>query len=115
MGAADVHAVTRQEPVYLSPVTIAEIRFGLELLPMGAARQKAAAAPSQAAATDHPGHRRGIRFACREAEKAGRDPNVRINDLWLAAQAVQRDFRLLTANPKHFRDIQGLRMVALAL
>jgi len=27
-------------------------------------------------------------------------PHIRVNDLWLAAQAVQRDFRVLTANAK---------------
>jgi len=43
-------------------------------------------------------------------KKAGRDANLRINDLWLAAQAIQRDFTLLTSNPK---DIQGLKVVAL--
>ena len=32
IGAADIHAITPQEPVYLSPVNIAEIRYGLELL-----------------------------------------------------------------------------------
>jgi hypothetical protein len=40
-------------------------------------------------------------------------PHVRVNDLWLAAQAVQRDFRVLTANAKDFADIAGLQMVVL--
>jgi len=35
LGAADIHAITRQEPVYLSPVSVAEIRFGLDLLRAG--------------------------------------------------------------------------------
>ncbi len=46
-------------------------------------------------------------------KKAGREAGYRINDLWLAAQAIQRDFTLLTANPKDFRDIPRLKMVAL--
>ena len=119
LGAADVHAVTRQEPVYLSPVNIAEMRFGLELLPSGALRQKAAAALRRLRRKPQ------LRITVETAEvfgslaaklrKIGREPNVRVNDLWLAAQAVQRDFRLLTTNPKDFRDIHGLKMVALAL
>jgi predicted nucleic acid-binding protein len=119
LGAADVHAVTRQQPVYLSPVNIAEMRFGLELLPSGALRQKAAAALRRLRRKPQ------LRITVETAEvfgslaaklrKIGRDPNVRVNDLWLAAQAVQRDFRLLTTNPKDFRDIHGLKMVALAL
>ena len=47
--------------------------------------------------------------------KAGRDPQVRVNDLWLAAQAIQRDFRLLTSNAKDFADIPGLQTVILKL
>ena len=119
LGAADVHAVTRQEPVYLSPVNIAEIRFGLELLPSGALGQKAAAALRRLRRKPQ------LRITVETAEvfgslaaklrKVGRDPNVRVNDLWLAAQAVQRGFRLLTANPKDFKDIPGLKMVALSL
>jgi predicted nucleic acid-binding protein len=79
LSAADIHAITRQEPVYLSPVNVAEIQFGLDL------------------------------------RKAGRDPHVRINDLWLAAQAIQRGFRLLTSNVKDFADIPGLKLVVLKL
>jgi predicted nucleic acid-binding protein len=119
LGAADVHAVTRQEPVYLSPVNIAEMKFGLDLLPSGALRQKAAAALRRLRRKPQ------LRITVETAEvfgslaaklrKIGRDPHVRVNDLWLAAQAVQRDFRLLTTNPKDFKDIQGLKMVALAL
>jgi predicted nucleic acid-binding protein len=47
--------------------------------------------------------------------KAGRDPHVRVNDLWLAAQAIQRNFRLLTSNAKDFADVPGLHMVILKL
>jgi predicted nucleic acid-binding protein len=34
-------------------------------------------------------------------------------DLWLAAQAVQRGFKLLTFNERHFKDIPGLNLVVL--
>lgn len=47
--------------------------------------------------------------------KAGRDPHVRVNDLWLAAQAIQHDFRLLTWNARNFADVPGLEMVVLKL
>ena len=40
---------------------------------------------------------------------------MRVNDLWLAAQAIQRDFRLLTSNAKDFADIPGVQMVVLKL
>jgi hypothetical protein len=41
LAAADIHAITRQEPIYLSPINIAEIQFGLEMLPPGAKKQNA--------------------------------------------------------------------------
>jgi predicted nucleic acid-binding protein len=43
LSAADVHAITRQEAVYLSPVNVAEIRFGIELLRSGPQKQRAIA------------------------------------------------------------------------
>jgi predicted nucleic acid-binding protein len=47
--------------------------------------------------------------------KAGGDPHVRVNDLWLAAQAIERDFQLLTSNAKDFSDIPGLQMTVVKL
>lgn len=117
LGAADIQAITRQEPVYLSPVNIAEIQLGVELLRAGPLKQKAAAAlrrlrrKPQLRITLETAEVFG--FLAAKLKKAGRDPNVRINDLWLAAQAIQRDFTLLTSNPKDFKDIQGLKLVAL--
>ena len=117
LGAADIHAITKQEPVYLSPVNIAELRFGLELLRSGVQKQRATAMLRRL-------HRKPqLRITVQTAEtfgmlaakikKARRDPYVRVNDLWLAAQAIQRDFRLLTSNAKDFADIPGLKMVVL--
>ena len=119
VGAADIHAITRQEPVYLSPVNIAEIRFGLELLRPGRQKQRAAAAlrrlrrKPQLRITVETAEAFGVLAA--KLRKTGRDPHVRINDLWLAAQAIQRDFRLLTSNARDFADIPGLQMVVLKL
>ena len=119
LGAADIHAVTRQEPVYLSPVNIAEIRFGLELLQTGPQKQRATAMlrrlrrKPQLRITVETAETFGILAA--KVKKAGRDPHVRVNDLWLAAQAIQRNFRLLTSNAKDFADIPGLQVVVLKL
>ncbi len=117
LGAADIAAITRQEPVYLSPVNVAEIQFGLELLPAGAKKQRAAAALRRLRRKPQ------LRITVETAEvfgglaaklkKARRDPNVRINNLWLAAQAIQRNLKLLTSNPRDFKDIPGLKMIAL--
>jgi predicted nucleic acid-binding protein len=119
IGAADIHAVTKQGPVYLSPINVAEIRFGLDLLPAGPRKQKAAAAlrrlrrKPQLRITIETAATFGALAA--KIKKGGRDPSVRVNDLWLAAQAIQHDFQLLTSNRKDFADVPGLRVVVLPL
>ena len=119
LAAADIHAITRQEPVYLSPVNIAEITFGLELSRAGLQKQRATAMLRRLRRKPQ------LRITVDTAEvfgtlsarirKAGRDPHVRVNDLWLAAQAIQRDCRILTSNRKDFADIPGLQMVVLPI
>lgn len=119
LGAADVHAFTRQEPVYLSPVNVAEMQFGVEMLQAGALKQRAAAAVRRMRRKPQ------LRITVETAEvfgslaaglkKAGRDVGFRINDLWLAAQAIQRDFKLLTSNPKDFKDVPRLKLVPMPL
>lgn len=44
LTAADIHVITRQQPVYLSPVNFAEIRYGIELMTDARSRQRANAA-----------------------------------------------------------------------
>lgn len=119
LSAADIHAITRQEPVYLSPVNVAEIRFGIELLRSGPQKQRATAMLRRLRRKPQ------LRITTETAEtfgllagmlrKAGRHPDVRVNDLWLAAQAIQRGFRLLTSNAKDFADIAGLQVVVLKM
>jgi predicted nucleic acid-binding protein len=119
VSAADIYAITQQEPVYLSPVNVAELRFGLDLLRAGPLKQRAGAALRRLRRKSQ------LRITLETADvfgslaaglrKAGRHPSVRINDLWLAAQAIQRDCKLLTSNPKDFRDIPGLKLVVLRL
>lgn len=119
LSAADVHAITRQDPVYLSPINVAEIGLGLELLRSGSQKQRATAMLRRLRRKPQ------LRITVDTAEvfgrlagrlrKAGRDPHVRVNDLWLAAQAIERDFRLLTANGKDFADIPGLDVTVVKL
>lgn len=117
LSAADIHAITGQEPVYLSPVNVAELRFGIGLLPPGRIRARAVATlrrlrrkPQLRITTDTADTFGRLAAAIKTA---GRDPAVRVNDLWLAAQAVQRGFTLLTSNPRDFRDVPELKVVSL--
>lgn len=119
LAAADIHAITRQDSVYLSPVNVAEIRFGVEMLRPGRQKQRATAMlrrlcrKPQLRITVETAETFGLLAA--KLRKAGRDPGVRVNDLWLAAQAIQRDFRLLTSNARDFADVPGLQIVILKL
>ena len=119
LSAADIHAITKQSPVFLSPVNIAEIRFGIEL--MKDVKQK-----QRATATLRRMRRKPLlRITADTAEvfgllaakllQSGRGHDFRIQDLWLAAQAVEQKFTLLTSNAKDFRDIPGLRFVVVKL
>ena len=115
LSAADVHAITKQEPVFLSPVNLAEVRFGIELMTDTRRKQRAMATLRRLRRkpllriTGETGEVFGLLAG--KLEQAGRGSNFRIQDLWLASQAVQRNFTLLTANPKDFQDIPGLKLV----
>ena len=119
LSAADIHAITRQAPVFLSPVNLAEMRFGIEL--MTDAKQK-----QRAMATFRRMRRKPLlRITADTAEvfgilagrltRSGRGHAFRIQDLWLAAQAVQRKFTLLTANAKDFQDVPNLKVLVVDL
>lgn len=115
LGAADIHAVTRQAPIYLSPINLAEIRFGIDL--MADAKQKHGAMATLRRMRRKPLLRIGAETAevfgtlAARMAKSGRGHDFRIQDLWLAAQAIERKFTLLTANAKDFRDVPALKFV----
>ena len=115
LSAADIHAITGQEPIYLSPVNLAEVRFGIELMKNAKQKQRAMTALRRMR------RKPLLRITGETAEvfgmiaakltQAGRGADFRIQDLWLAAQAIQRDFTVLTSNTKDFKDVPGLKWV----
>jgi hypothetical protein len=115
LSAADIHAITRQAAIYLSPVNLAEIRFGIEL--MADAKHKHRAMAMLRRMRRKPLVRIGAETAdvfgtlAARLAKSGRGHEFRIQDLWLAAQAIERKFTLLTANAKDFRDVPALKFV----
>ncbi len=42
---------------------------------------------------------------------AGRSPRPRYNDLWIAAQAIEHGFALLTLNAKDFSGLAGVKLI----
>lgn len=119
IGTGDIHAITAQSPVYLSPVNLAEIRFGIELMTLPATKQKAMATLRRMRRkpllriTGETAEIFGVLAA--ELRRNGRGSDFRVQDVWLAAQAIQRDFTLLTANAKDFQDIPGLKWLSVPL
>ena len=119
ISAADISAITGQQPIYLSPVNLAEIRFGIELMSNARQKQRAMAALRRM-------RRKPLLRITRETAEVfgvvaaklirlGRGASFRVQDLWLASQALQRDFTVLTANPKDFKDVPELKVVAVKL
>ena len=116
ISAADIYAVTGQAPVYLSPVNLAEIRFGIERMTDSKHKHRAMAMLRRMR------RKPLLRIGAETAEvfgalaaalaKGGRGHEFRIQDLWLSAQAVERKFTLLTGNAKDFKDVPGLKFIA---
>jgi predicted nucleic acid-binding protein len=112
LAPADVATLTRDETVFLSPVTIAELKFGAEVAKDPSVRQKRLAAlrrirrkpllPLDGATGDIFGS------LAATIKAAGRQHRYRVQDLWIASQAVQHGFGLLTRNRRDFEDIPGL-------
>lgn len=115
LAPGDVMSVTGDEPVFLSPVTIAELCFGAESAPEAGVRQKRLAALQRLL------HKpiltvdaeTGVIFGRLAAtiKVAGKSHRYRVQDLWLASQAIQHGFKFLTYNKRDFQDIAGLDLV----
>lgn len=114
MRVESVVAITGDSPVYVSPVTIAELRYGAEIAvdPDIRARRLAGVRKIE----DRPilpiDGGTGEVFGNLGAllAKGGRGKDFRIQDLWIASQAVQHGLTVLTHNRKDFEDIPGLRL-----
>lgn len=119
LSPADVADVTGEEPVYLSPVTLAELKFGAETAVSPDVRQKRLAALRRLRRkpTLLIDGETGMTFGELTAalKSAGRGHRHRVQDLWLASQAIQHGCRFLTRNQKDFCDIPGLDLVVLSL
>ena len=115
LSPADVAVLTASEPVFISPVTLAELRFGAEIVQDPGIRQRRLIALRRLARRPllpidgNTGDIFGSLAA--QIRAAGRQHRYRVQDLWLASQALQHDCRLLTRNPHDFEDIPGLDLV----
>jgi len=114
-----VQALTHGESIFISPVTLAELRFGAEIASDAGTRQRRLAALrrlERKPLLPIDGATGGI-FGSLAAQikAAGRQHRYRVQDLWLASQALQYVCRLLTRNRHDFEDIPGLSLVVYQL
>jgi len=115
IAPADVARYTRDEPVFISAITLAELAFGAAVSKNEGIRQKRMASLNRLRKKpfiiidEGTGEVFGRIAAYLHQE--GKDHRYRVQDLWLASQAIQNGFRLLTRNQRHFEDIPGLDLV----
>jgi predicted nucleic acid-binding protein len=111
-------AVTGSSPVFISPITIAELKYGAESALRPDIRQKRLAALQRLKRTPmlRIDEVTGDIFGGLAAhlKTIGRGHDFRIQDLWLASQAIQHGLKLLTYNRKDFEDIPGLHLAILS-
>lgn len=117
LSPADIVAVTGSEPVFLSPVTIAELKFGAECAATPAIRQQRLAALARIRTKPilRIDETTGEIFGSLSAQlkMSGKTTRHRLQDIWLASQAIQQGFSLLTRNLSNFEDIPGLLVMSL--
>lgn len=114
LAPVDVARVTADHPVYMTPVTLAELKFGAEIAKPHV-RQKRLAALERLKKKPclKIDEITGDIFGSLAAQLGakGRGHKFRIQDLWIASLCIQHGFGLVTHNLKDFQDIPGLDVV----
>jgi predicted nucleic acid-binding protein len=107
-GAGDV-------PVFTSVISLGELSFGVQSCTDPAERALRAAYLRQVESrpalevSKHTAAAFGVLAAA--VKQSGRSPRPRYNDLWIAAQAIEHGYALLTLNVSDFAGLPGLRCV----
>lgn len=105
------------EPVFTSAISLGELGYGVQSCKDSSERAVRAAYLRQVESrptldiSKHTAAAFGVLAAA--VKMSGRSPRPRYNDLWIAAQAIEHGYTLLTLNAKDFADLPGLRLLAL--
>jgi len=105
-------------PVFTSAISLGELNFGVQSCTDPAERAMRAAYLRQVesrptvSVSKHTAAAFGVLAAA--VKQAGRSPRPRYNDLWIAAQAIEHGYALLTLNTIDFVDLPGLRLVTMS-
>jgi predicted nucleic acid-binding protein len=111
----DASEAAGEQQVFLSVITLGELSFGVESagdLAIRMHRRRALRTFEEMPVLDVTAQTASA-FGMLAAflKQTGRSPRTRVNDLWIAAQAIENDFALLTTNLKDFEGLPGLRVV----
>jgi predicted nucleic acid-binding protein len=105
-------------PIFTSVISLGELSFGVEACVDPAERAVRAAYLRQVESrpnlevSKHTASAFGVLAAA--VKQSGRSPRPRYNDLWIAAQAIEHGYALLTLNASDFEGLPGLRLATLA-
>jgi predicted nucleic acid-binding protein len=119
-GQVDQLAVTTvagDAPIFTSVISLGELSFGVEACENPSERAMRASYLRQVESrpileiSKHTAAAFGLLAAA--VKHAGRSPRPRYNDLWIAAQAIEHGYRLLTINTNDFQELPGLQLVSL--
>jgi predicted nucleic acid-binding protein len=120
-GQIDREAVTTAAgdvPVFTSVISLGELSFGVEACTDPAERAMRSAWLRQVESrpvlevSRYTAAAFGLLAAA--VRQAGRSPRPRYNDLWIAAQAIENGYALLTLNARDFSDLPGLHLVTIS-
>jgi len=110
--------VAGDEPIFTSAISLGELSFGVQSCTDPTERAMRAAYLRQVesrptlSVSKHTAAAFGVLAAA--VKHAGRSPRPRYNDLWIAAQAIEHGYVLLTLNTADFFDLPGLKLATLA-
>ena len=119
-GEIHPHTITDasgDNAVFTSVISLGELTFGVETCTNPSERASRAASLRQIEArpvldvSKNTASAFGLLAAA--VKQAGRSPRPRYNDLWIAAQAIEHNYALLTTNPDDFVNLPGLQLVTL--
>ena len=116
LSPGDVASLTGKEPVFLSPVTIAELRYGVEAASSKLKVRRQAALnrlKNKPVLPIDEGTGDIFGTLAYQLKKSGRDHKFRVQDLWIASQAIQNGCKVLTLDGSDFKDIPGLETVVI--
>jgi predicted nucleic acid-binding protein len=103
-----------EAPVFTSVISIGELSFGVHSCKDPAERSLRAAYLRQVESrpilniSANTGAAFGVLASA--VKQGGRSPRPRYNDLWIAAQAIEHGFILVTINPSDFAHMPGLQL-----